>query len=292
MSKAKNILYLPAEIMEKLEAGEQIEIDGKTLLLNDDSLYFIPEDFAYNGHTHYYNDLTDKITNLNDGRVTFTQNGSIVGSFNVNDSRDTVINLVNTTYGIATSAKAGLIKPYYQNTGLSSPTRSNIYDISVRSPSTASGCFYPVGINKDNKAFVNIPFSPGLRLEGIYENTKDSTAGQSIGGRVSLKDCEFGSNKKFKIFAKKILPSSFGGYIGDRLYSFTFPKKFGTSSTYFFDRVPHVFITPILNVNQVYFGSGRMSPHVYNIGIDGCAIRFIGEDGDPEAFFLVAIQPA
>ena len=45
-------------------------------------------------------------------------------------------------------------------------------------------------------------------------------------------------------------------------------------------------------MNQVFFDSGRMSPHVYNIGIDGCAIRFIGEDGDPEAFFLVAIQPA
>ena len=292
MSKAKNILYLPSESMEKLEADGQIEIDGKILLLNDESLYFIPEDFAYNGHTHYYNDLTDKITNINDGKVTFTQNGAFVGSFTVNDSRDTVINLVNTEYGIATSAKAGLIKPYYQNIGLSSPSMSNVYDISVRSPSTATNCFYPVGINKDNKAFVNIPFSPGLRLEGIYESAKDSTAGQAIDGRASLKDCEFGSNKKFKIFAKKILPGSFDGYVGNLLYSFTFPKKFGTSSTYFFDRAPHVFITPILNVNQVFFGSGRMSPHVYNIGVNGCTIKFIGEDGDPEAFFLIAIQPA
>ena len=295
MSKAKNILYLPSEIMEKLETDKQIEIDGKTILLNDDSLYFIPEDFAYNGHTHSYNDLTDKITGISNGKVTFTQNRAFVGSFTVNSSRDTVINLVNTTYGVATSANAGLIKPYYQNTGLSSPSMSNVYDISVRSPSTATNCFYPVGINKDNKAFVNIPFDPGLRLEGIYESTKGSTAGQSrysVTGRASLKDCE--SNKKFKIYAQRLSAAVFSSIGGSGsgnlvLTKCSFPNKFGTSSTYFFDRAPYVFITTIL---PDYLGYNYMSPQISNITVSGCTIRYMGEGGDPNGFFLIAIQPA
>ena len=59
-----------------------------------------------------YNDLTDKptIPSVGNGTITVNQNGTKVGEFSTNQSTNTVINLTNTTYDVATSSKLGLVK--------------------------------------------------------------------------------------------------------------------------------------------------------------------------------------
>ena len=60
------------------------------------------------GHTHSYNDLTDKPT-IGDAKITIRQNGTEKGSFTLNQTSSKAIDLIDTTYVPATTSTAGLM---------------------------------------------------------------------------------------------------------------------------------------------------------------------------------------
>ena len=60
------------------------------------------------GHTHSYNDLTDKPT-IGDAKITIRQNGTEKGSFTLNQTSSKAIDLIDTTYVPATTSTSGLM---------------------------------------------------------------------------------------------------------------------------------------------------------------------------------------
>lgn len=60
------------------------------------------------GHTHSYTDLTDKPT-IGNAQITIRQNGTEKGSFTLNQTSAKVIDLIDTTYDIATQSAPGLM---------------------------------------------------------------------------------------------------------------------------------------------------------------------------------------
>ena len=60
------------------------------------------------GHTHSYNDLTDKPT-IGNAQITIRQNGTEKGSFTLNQTSTKVIDLIDTTYASATTSAPGLM---------------------------------------------------------------------------------------------------------------------------------------------------------------------------------------
>ena len=60
------------------------------------------------GHTHSYNDLTDKPT-IGNAQITIKQNGTVKGSFTLNQTSPKTIDLIDTTYTPATTSAPGLM---------------------------------------------------------------------------------------------------------------------------------------------------------------------------------------
>lgn len=60
------------------------------------------------GHTHSYTDLTDKPT-IGNAQITIRQNGTEKGSFTLNQTSAKIIDLIDTTYDIATQSAPGLM---------------------------------------------------------------------------------------------------------------------------------------------------------------------------------------
>ena len=82
---------------------------------------------------------TPTIPTVGNGTVTVNQGGAKKGSFTLNQSGNVTIDLTdnNTTYGKATNAAYGLVKIGY----------------------TATGKNYPVQLDSDGKAYVNVPWT-------------------------------------------------------------------------------------------------------------------------------------
>ena len=60
------------------------------------------------GHTHSYNDLTNKPT-IGNAQITIKQNGTVKGSFTLNQTSPKTIDLIDTTYTPATTSAPGLM---------------------------------------------------------------------------------------------------------------------------------------------------------------------------------------
>ena len=81
------------------------------------------------GHTHSYNDLTNKPT-IGNAKITIRQNGTEKGSFTLNQTSAKLIDLVDTTYSNATTSAAGLMSATDKTNldNLSSKWTDEIYD--------------------------------------------------------------------------------------------------------------------------------------------------------------------
>lgn len=96
------------------------------------------------------------IPTVNNKTIKITVNGTEKGSFTLNQSSDETIELTdtNTTYSAATASALGLIKIGYNN-------------------GTANGKNYPVQLDTNNKAYVNVPWSDTTyTLPDAGSNTK------------------------------------------------------------------------------------------------------------------------
>ena len=89
------------------------------------------------GHTHSYNDLTDKPT-IGNAQITIRQNGTEKGSFTLNQTSPKVIDLIDTTYVPATTSTAGLMSSADKNKldGIATGANKTTVDASLSSTST------------------------------------------------------------------------------------------------------------------------------------------------------------
>ena len=92
------------------------------------------------GHTHSYNDLTNKPT-IGNAQITIRQNGTEKGSFTLNQTSEKLIDLTDTTY----SAGTGL--------SLSGTT------FNVNTGYTTSGKNYAVKTDSNKNLYVNVPWT-------------------------------------------------------------------------------------------------------------------------------------
>ena len=113
-------------------------------------------------------ELSDSSTNAVQNKVVknaFDNLSTVATSGSYNDLKDTP-NI--TTYSQATSSTAGLIKVSSVNSSA----------VTVNSESTTSGRYYPIELNKDGKAIVNVP----------WKNTTYNAATTSTNGLMSSTD--------------------------------------------------------------------------------------------------------
>ena len=89
------------------------------------------------GHTHSYNDLTDKPT-IGNAQITIRQNGTEKGSFTLNQTSAKVIDLIDTTYDIATQSAPGLMSKDDKTKldGIKAGANKTIVDTALNSTST------------------------------------------------------------------------------------------------------------------------------------------------------------
>lgn len=117
--------------------AQYLDKKGLTTLWNK-----IKNTFALKSHTHKKSEITDlTIPTVNNPTITINQGGTKKGSFSLNQSGATTIDLTdnNTTYSIATASAAGLVKS--STTG------------------TTSNRDYKVQVNSDGTMKVNVPWT-------------------------------------------------------------------------------------------------------------------------------------
>ena len=89
------------------------------------------------GHTHSYNDLTNKPT-IGNAQITIRQNGTEKGLFTLNQTSPKVIDLIDTTYDIATQSAPGLMSKDDKNKldRIETGANKTIVDTALSSAST------------------------------------------------------------------------------------------------------------------------------------------------------------
>ena len=89
------------------------------------------------GHTHSYNDLTNKPT-IGNAQITIRQNGTEKGSFTLNQTSPKAIDLIDTTYDIATQSAPGLMSKDDKNKldRIETGANKTIVDTALSSTST------------------------------------------------------------------------------------------------------------------------------------------------------------
>ena len=118
----------------------------------DVSLVTTGEKYTWNNKSDFsgsYNDLTNKptIPTVNNAKLTLNVGGAAVSgndAFTANDATDTTYNVPS-----ATASAYGVIKVSSVNSSA----------VTVNSESTTAGRYYPVELNSDGKAIVNVPWT-------------------------------------------------------------------------------------------------------------------------------------
>ena len=89
------------------------------------------------GHTHSYNDLTNKPT-IGNAKITIRQNGTEKGSFTLNQTSEKLIDLTDTIYNNATTSTAGLMSKEDKTklNGIETGANKTIVDTALSSTST------------------------------------------------------------------------------------------------------------------------------------------------------------
>lgn len=180
---------------------------------------------------------------------------------------------------VATNTTLGGIKPWYSTTGKSTYNGTNSYSTSpaINNATTTSGRFYPIGVDANGRAFVNVPWTNTTYSNVATMSGSSNFDGSSSGsyGYLTLTN-HSSTNKKLKIFCKRIADAF--NSIDSKSISFN-----GVA----FDKVPYVTIgvygTNSYTLNNV---------NVFNVTKTGCNYRATSNNGAAgSAFYIIAIQP-
>lgn len=222
-----------------------------------------------------HQDISGKQDKLVSGTNIKTINGnSILGS------GDLTISGGGGSIPVATNTTLGGIKPWFSTTGKSTYNGTNSYSTSpaINNATTTSGRFYPIGVDANGRAYVNVPWT-----NTTYSNIAVMSSGGSSGSDGSSASYAYAtltnnssSSKKLRIFCRRITDAF--NSIDSKSISFT-----GVS----FTRVPYVTIgvygTNSYTLNNV---------NVFNVTKTGCNYRATSNNGAAgSAFYIIAIQP-
>lgn len=280
MAKLQKVIYILENDYETLLNTGQVEINGKTYLLDENAEYRICRDYSPANHTHTYEELKNKP--IGNGTVTINQNGSLKASFQLNTSvpsSSKLIELTNTTYGIGTGSALGKFSPVYKATGkvtYNGKTSTATSSTMVNSPTTNSNRNFPVGVDSLGRAFVNIPFpnEPDITYSVGYNTNTAPAISKFI--YFTIKNTTYGSVKIFTA----LLSSSY--LLNDIMVSF--PSGF-------FSSTPFIIGSFIKNLSISYNNYFA----IFDPDSTGCAICFtgpwpqLGADQIPD-FYLIAIE--
>ena len=181
---------------------------------------------------------------------------------------------------VATNTTLGGIKPWFSTTGKSTYNGTTSYSTSpaINSASTTSGRFYPIGVDANGRAFVNVPWT-----NTTYSNVAIMSSGGSSNGNgssasylYSILTNNSSTNKKLKIFCRRITDA----------FNSTTPHSISFTNVSF-DKVPYIAIgvygTNSYTLNNV---------NVYDVTTTGCNYRATSNNGAAgSAFYIIAIQP-
>lgn len=157
--------------------------------LNSNYIYLVQED---------YNDIT--YANLNSTASLGTSGLNQVYPIGLDDYNKLAVHVPwnNTTYLRATNTSLGLIKPWYSTTGKSNyngsstaPSAGNDAP-SINTRSTTSGRYYPVEMDANGRAYVNVPWT-SYSLPNAGLNT--------VGGVKAYFGAASGGEGNFELFA-------------------------------------------------------------------------------------------
>lgn len=157
--------------------------------LNSNYIYLVQED---------YNDIT--YANLNSTASLGTSGLNQVYPIGLDDYNKLAVHVPwnNTTYLRATNTSLGLIKPWYSTTGKSNyngsstaPSAGNDAP-SINTRSTTSGRYYPVEMDANGRAYVNVPWT-SYSLPNASLNT--------VGGVRAYFGAASGGEGNFELFA-------------------------------------------------------------------------------------------
>ena len=139
-----------------------------------------------------YNDLSDKpsIPSVGNGTVTIKQAGTQKGTFSMNQSGNTTIELTdnNTTYGAATQSAPGLMSAADKQKLDGVASGANAYSLPLAASGTrggaqigytANGKNYPVQLSGE-KMFVNVPWTDTNTWRPVQNNLTSDATDQSL----------------------------------------------------------------------------------------------------------------
>ena len=150
MNTLQKIVKVTQQQYNALKNGDTV---GDYTGINSNYIYLVKED---------YNDIT--YANLNNtnslGTIGTTYKLYEVG---IDDNGKLAVYVPWTTYSKGTKTQLGLIKPWYSTTGASTYNGSSTAPSSgsdapsINARSTTSGRYYPVEMDANGRAYVNVP---------------------------------------------------------------------------------------------------------------------------------------
>ncbi|MDY4728655.1 MAG: hypothetical protein SPC26_00740 [Lactobacillus amylovorus] len=226
-----------------------------------------------------HQDISGKQDKLVSGTNIKTINGnSILGS------GDLTISGGGGSIPVAKNTTLGGIKPWYSTTGAStynggtSAPTAGTDTPNINTRSTTTGRYYPIEMDKNGRAFVNVPWT-----NTTYSNIAVMSSGGSSNGDGSSASYLYSTltnnsstSHKLKIFCRRITDAF--NSTNSKSISFT-----GVS----FTKVPYVAIgvygTNSYTLNNV---------NVFDVKTTGCNYRATSNNGAAgSAFYIIAIQP-
>lgn len=162
----KRIVYLKDINYEDLINTGQTSINNLTYIYDKDTDYQVDSKdiFSPLNHTHSLNDIIGVPSIINDS-ITVRVNGTEVGTFSLNQSTNTTIEVPDTKCDIASPTTPGLIKPFYYNVHpLTFQGSVGFSSTATMTTSTLSNRYYPVGVDSNGRPFVNFQETTSTRI--------------------------------------------------------------------------------------------------------------------------------
>ena len=188
MDTLQKIVKVTQQQYDKLKNGGTV---GEYTGLNSSYIYLVQED---------YNDIT--YANLNSTASLGTIGLNKVYPIGLDDDNKLAVYVPwtdsNTTYLRATNKYLGLIKPWYSTTGASTYNGSSTApsagadNPSINARSTTSGRYYPVEMDANGRAYVNVPWK---------SYSLPNAGSDTVGGVKAYFGAESGGEGNFELFA-------------------------------------------------------------------------------------------
>lgn len=181
------------------------------------------------------------------------------------------------TLPVAKNTTLGGIKPWFSTTGASTYSGTTSYKTSpaINNATTTSGRFYPIGVDANGRAYVNVPWT-NTTYSNVATMAGSTGDGSSASYAYSTLTNHSSTSYKLKIFCRRITDA----FNSTSSKSITFT---GVS----FTRVPYVAIG-VYGTNSYVTNN----VNVFDVKTSGCSYRATSTSGAAgSAFYIIAIQP-